>query len=342
MGAMASPITGTDGNVEFLLHVRLPASRPLGPSHGDASRAAPDRSAMVDAAVAEAERCPPAPGASDVATVGLVLHHERVEAAGPPGELTAWLVDAGHQVRLPASDAATAGSTAHGVDEASFAAGLDLAVSLGGDGTMLRTVELVAAEGVAVLGINLGQLGYLTEVEPAGLLDALERFLAGAPRDRGADVARRQVSRAAGSPEAAMLALNEAVLEKTPTGHTVRIDVAIDGEPFTPYAADGLIVATPTGSTAYTLSARGPIVAPTHQALLLTPVSPHMLFDRTLSSSPPRPVTLDRRLAERPATLSVDGRPLGELQPGDIDRLHRRGPPRRASSRSGRATSTRS
>ena len=78
------------------------------------------------------------------------------------------------------------------------------------------------------------------------------------------------------------MALNEAVLEKTASGHTVRLDVDLDGTRFTPYAADGLIVATPTGSTAYAFSARGPIVAPTHRALLLTPVSPHMLFDRTL------------------------------------------------------------
>ena len=82
------------------------------------------------------------------------------------------------------------------------------------------------------------------------------------------------------------MALNEAVLEKTPMGHTVRLDVDLDGELFTPYAADGLIVATPTGSTAYAFSARGPDRRPHHRALLLTPVSPHMLFDRTLVLEP--------------------------------------------------------
>ena len=89
------------------------------------------------------------------------------------------------------------------------------------------------------------------------------------------------------------LAFNEAVLEKTPMGHTVRLAVEVDGEFFTTYAADGLIVATPTGSTAYAFSARGPIVAPRHRALLLTPVSPHMLFDRTLVLEP------DARLRHR-------------------------------------------
>ena len=115
---------------------------------------------------------------------------------------------------------------------------------------------------------------------------------------------------------AELLALNEAVLEKTPTGHTVRLDVHIDGEHFTPYAADGLIVATPTGSTAYNLSARGPIVAPTHRALLLTPVSPHMLFDRTLVLDPTTGCGSRGRATGRPRWRSTAGS-SATLEPGD-------------------------
>jgi NAD+ kinase len=194
-----------------------------------------------------------------------------------------------------------------------------LLVSLGGDGTMLRSVDLVAPDGIPVIGVNVGQLGYLTEVEPQGLRMALKRFLAGAY-----EVEERmllQVDVGAGGAGAAdadqrFLALNEAVLEKTPMGHTVRLGVSVDGEFFTTYAADGLIVATPTGSTAYALSARGPIVAPTHRCLLLTPVSPHMLFDRTLVLDPSALVRIEV-LSQRPATLSVDGRILATLQEGD-------------------------
>ena len=98
--------------------------------------------------------------------------------------------------------------------------------------------------------------------------------------------------------------------------NAVRLEVEINGRFFTPYAADGLIVATPTGSTAYALSARGPIVEPTHRALLLTPVSPHMLFDRTLVLEPTAQVRIEVR-PDRPAVLSVDGRSFGSLQPGD-------------------------
>ena len=148
------------------------------------------------------------------------------------------------------------------------------------------------------------------------------------------------VDRAGVGPRAAgAWRLNEAVIGRRRPGHTVRIEVAIDDEPFTPYAADALIVATPTGSTAYNLSARGPIVAPTHRALLLTPVSPHMLFDRSLVLEP----TTRLRLTvggPRAATLAVDGRPLDELAARRRHRVHRIGAPAPAWSRSARATST--
>jgi NAD+ kinase len=112
------------------------------------------------------------------------------------------------------------------------------------------------------------------------------------------------------------LALNEAVVEKTPMGHTVRLAVAIDGDFWTTYAADGLIVATPTGSTAYSLSARGPILAPDLGALVLTPVSPHQLFDRAMIFSEHTKLRLEV-CGARTATLSVDGRNLGELHEGE-------------------------
>jgi NAD+ kinase len=192
---------------------------------------------------------------------------------------------------------------------------LDGAISLGGDGTMLRTVDLVSGAGVPILGINVGQLGYLTDIEPAGLGEALDRFLAGEGLIEQRMLLSVRVERA-GETVAEHTAFNEAVVEKTPMGHTVRLAVDVDGEFFTTYAADGLIVATPTGSTAYAFSVRGPIVAPTHRALLLTPVSPHMLFDRTLVLEPDAELRLAVQ-GHRPATLSVDGRNLGELGEGD-------------------------
>ena len=250
-----------------------------------------------------------------MSVVALVLHHERALAAELARDTAAWLLAAGHEVRLPRDDAALAGLAAHGCAEADLGDGLDLAVSLGGDGTMLRTVDLVAGAGAAILGVNVGQLGYLTDVEPADARGAIERFLAGGGGIEERMLLSVRVERVEGEP-VEHLAFNEAVLEKTPMGHTVRLAVEVDGEFFTTYAADGLIVATPTGSTAYSFSARGPIVAPRHRAQLLTPVSPHMLFDRTLVLEPEARLRLVVQ-GHRAATLSVDGRNLGELGEGD-------------------------
>jgi NAD+ kinase len=180
---------------------------------------------------------------------------------------------------------------------------------------MLRTVDLVYEAGVAVLGINIGQLGYLAEVEPADVEPAIERLLAGDYAVEERMVLQVDVA-SAGAAAGRWWALNEAVIEKEQPGRLVRLDVAINGAFFTTYAADGVIVATPTGSTAYSFSARGPIVSPRHRCLLLTPVSPHMLFDRSLV------LDADEELGftvtdGRCVVLTLDGRELGCLVPGD-------------------------
>jgi NAD+ kinase len=158
------------------------------------------------------------------------------------------------------------------------------------------------------------------------LLDALERFVAGPEADRGDwEIEQRMMvdvvlHPAGGGAPRRWRALNEGVLEKLEPGHTVRMLVRIDGATFTSYAADGLIVATPTGSTAYSLSARGPVVSPRHRALLLTPVSPHMLFDRSLVLDPEESIEIELT-GHRRAVLSVDGRRAASLSEGDAVRF---------------------
>jgi NAD+ kinase len=188
----------------------------------------------------------------------------------------------------------------------------DLAVSLGGDGTMLRTVQLALSAGVPVMGANLGQLGYLTSVEPSKLCESLQSWLEGRYSIEERMVLSVSQTRTAQS----LTALNEAVLEKTVPGHTVRLALSLSGTHFMTLAADGVIVSTPTGSTAYNLSARGPILSPSLEALLVTPVSPHMLFDRSLVLDPGAVVRLEV-LRERPAVLVVDGAEVAVLEPGD-------------------------
>ena len=251
-----------------------------------------------------------------MAIVGIVVHHQRRQAAELAATAHEWLQSHGHDVRVLKVDVDVVGLPELAHTEATFGEGLDVAVSLGGDGTMLRTVDLVAEFDVPVIGVNVGQLGYLTEIEPGDLQSGLERFLAGAHTIEPRMMLSVETSVAGEITAMPAAALNEAVLEKTPMGHTVRLSVAINGEFFTTYAADGLIVATPTGSTAYSFSARGPIVAPEHRALVLTPVSPHMLFDRAMVFGPEASLRLTVD-GHRPATLSVDGRNLGSLNEGD-------------------------
>jgi NAD+ kinase len=251
-----------------------------------------------------------------MSTVVLTLRPDRDGIDATAVDLITWLRGDGHDVRLLPEDAKRIGHPDLAVEPSALAGDADVAVSLGGDGTMLRTVQLVARDGVPVLGVNHGQLGYLTAVEPSGVHAALEGFFAGKHEIEE----RMLLSVRTEAPRSGLVvdtvALNEAVLEKTYGGRTVRLEVSFDGSPFTPYTADGLIVATPTGSTAYALSARGPIIAPTHRAILLTPVSPHMLFDRSLVLEPDDRLTIGVA-SERAATLAIDGVIVGNLDEGD-------------------------
>ena len=246
----------------------------------------------------------------------LVAHHERGEARVHAEAVADWCRTREIDFWMPVSDGVELDLAEHGSDRP--AAEADVLVSLGGDGTMLRGVELLGGGDVPLIGINLGSLGYLTEVEPDTMTDALDRFVLGA--DAGEwHLDTRMMLDVAVNGTVVGRALNEAVVEKNQSGHTVRLLARIDGHPFTHYEADGLIVSTPTGSTAYSLSARGPIVSPQHRAILLTPVSPHMLFDRSLVLSPDEVVEIEVA-GHRRADVAVDGQPRSVLEPGDVVR----------------------
>ena len=248
-------------------------------------------------------------------SVGLVPHRDRGLAHELARSAAAWFAARGVSVRLPVGEAARAGLAELGVDDDGFAKDLDLVISLGGDGTMLHAVDLVYPAAVPILGVNVGQLGYLTEVEPDELDASMPRLLSGdfAVSERMV-LAVRVTSD--GPAAGTWFALNEAALEKQRSGHLIRLDVSINGSAFTTYAADGVIVATPTGTTAYSFSVRGPIASPALRCLVLTPVSPHMLFDRSLVLADGEELGFDV-CDDRGVVLTVDGRELGELGAGD-------------------------
>jgi NAD+ kinase len=248
-------------------------------------------------------------------SVGLVPHRDRPLAHTLAQAAAAWFDQHHVEVRVPRAEALASGLDGYACDVDAFAAGLDLAISLGGDGTMLHTVQLVYRDGIPILGVNVGQLGYLTAIEPQEFDAMLPRLVAGdfAVSERMV-LEVRVVSE--GAAAGVWYALNEAVLEKVQAGHLIRLEVEINGSPFTTYAADGVIVATPTGTTAYSFSVRGPIASPALRCLVLTPVSPHMLFDRSLVLAADE--ELDFVVSDgRHVALTLDGRELGTLAPGD-------------------------
>ena len=250
--------------------------------------------------------------------VAFVAHNERPDVVALIETAMKWLKEHGHVGWLLPDDGAELDLQHHTEDRP--LADADVVVCLGGDGTMLRAVGALDGAPVPLLGVNLGQLGYLTEIEPVELIASLSAVLEG-ERGGGWHLDERLLlsatARRGGDELGRWRALNEVVVEKHVSGHTVSLLARIDGAPFTSFAADGLIVATPTGSTAYSLSARGPVVSPRHRALLLTPVSPHMLFDRTLVLDPSEEVEIEV-IGHRRAEVAVDGRVVQLVDPGDV------------------------
>ena len=242
--------------------------------------------------------------------IALTVHHARAEAVAGGRDVAHWLAGEGHRVVSCGPDADLIAAEGTPVEAVGSLADVDLVIALGGDGTVLRTIDLLAGAPVPVLGVNLGQLGYLTEVEPVDLRRAIADVLAGRHQ-----IEQRMLLEVVLPGGERHLALNEVTIDRAHSGHTVRLDVAIDGRPFTPYEVDALIVGTPTGSTAYGYSAGGPIVAPTHRLLLLTPVSPHMLFDRSLILEPSSSVDITVA-GHRPGAVIVDGREVATVDPG--------------------------
>ena len=252
-----------------------------------------------------------------MSVISIMLHPERSDSHRLATQLADDLIGEGNSVRLSETEAAAIGRPELGCTLEMLADSVDLAVSIGGDGTMLRTFERVARQSIPVLGVNVGDLGYLTEFEADEAKGAIEAALNGALPVEERLMVQSRIERADGQNDGTWTGLNEAVLEKKSQGHTVRLEVTIDGSAFATYAGDGLIVSTPTGSTAYNLSARGSIVAPTHWSLQLTPVAPHMLFDRSLVLRPDTEIRI-AVLGEREANLSVDGRSVAVLGDGDV------------------------
>ena len=246
-----------------------------------------------------------------ISAVGLVLHPQR-DCAGSMALISDWARGRGAQVFGLTEDLARIDGPAVAVEPESLAGRTDLVVSLGGDGTMLRAMRLVRHSMVPVLGVNLGRLGFLAEIDPPDLAEALSAI----DENRFSVEPRSGVQATFGSTDTA--AFNDIALVRIPgRGSIAAVALRVEGNPFVRYAADAVIVATPTGSTAYSFSAGGPIVSPNAEGMLVTPAAPHSAFNRALFLSNGEKLALDVLPTSGELAVEADGIVVGHVRPGD-------------------------
>jgi NAD+ kinase len=202
-------------------------------------------------------------------------------------------------------------------------ASIDALLTLGGDGTLLRGARLIASHQVPILGVNMGRLGFLTCCAPDQLVEALEHLSRKqyAVEQRMGLVA--SIDRASGAVRESWIALNDVVVHKGGVARIASLKVGVGGEPVATYSADGVVISTPTGSTAYSLSAGGPVVFPTLESILVTPVSPHTLAIRPLLLPAESEVTVQREDGPTDILVTVDGQVGTTFAADETLRVHR-------------------
>lgn len=250
-----------------------------------------------------------------VKTAGIFAKPNSARAHTLVPELLAWLGQRGIEARLD-QDAARYAGMLIGLDRQHVPDGCDLAIVLGGDGTLLSAARAVGNRAIPILAVNLGGLGFLTAIPTEELFPELERTLAGAHR-----VSRRKMLRAAlkrkDSLVAEYQALNDVVIAKSSIARIVDLEAWVGDSFVCGYKADGLIISTPTGSTAYSLAAGGPIIYPTVNAFCVTPICPHTLTNRPVIIPSEAGVRIVNKAAGEDAYLTVDGQVGSPLEAGD-------------------------
>ena len=251
--------------------------------------------------------------------VGLVLHPER-DCTGAVGSILEWAARRRIEVLGIETEVSRLACTAEAVPAEELCERSDLLVSLGGDGTMLRAMRLADGHSSPVLGVNLGKLGFLAEVDVPDLAVALSAI------DEHAFTVEPRLAVDAIIGDQLITAFNDIALVRSPGHPVAAVAVRAGGGSFVSYAADAVIVATPTGSTAYSFSAGGPIVSPGVEALLVTPAAPHSAYNRGLVLSVNDQLALEILPASGPLAVEADGNVAANVAPGDwIDLVPRPG-----------------
>ena len=251
---------------------------------------------------------------------GIVARADKPQAAALTRSLVEALGARGVEVLLETRTAEAVG--ARGVDEQELGAACDLLVVLGGDGTILRALHRMRGKVPPIFGINVGSLGFLTGVHGEEWPKAVESIVAGDFRLSARTMLRVELVRDGATVET-FTGLNDAVVSRGQHSQLIKVAVQIDEEELCVYHADGLIVATPTGSTAYSMSAGGPLLLPDSACLVITPICPHVLTSRSTVVSDHARLEL-RLVGSGPGvTVNVDGQEIRDFGPGDVLRISR-------------------
>ena len=258
---------------------------------------------------------------------GLVVNLEKKGVRDLVVQVAAWLLERQCRVLIGQETAAALGMERWGVKQEELVAQSQCMMVFGGDGTLLRTARKVAAFSTPIIGINLGHLGFLTEVDVPDVFPALEKLLQGHYCIEERLMLEAGIYRE-GEEIERLVCLNDAVISKGSFARIIRLETYVDDEYINTYNADGLIISSPTGSTAYSLSAGGPLVVPNVEVMLVTPICPHSLWARPLVISPDSTVKVFMSSDKGEYMLTMDGQQGFALKPRDWVEVRRA--PRRA------------
>ena len=247
---------------------------------------------------------------------GLVVNLDKKEVGQLVRQITQWLEDRGCQVMIKDDTAQVLGLSRIGVPQEHLFGQAECVVVFGGDGTMLWTARKVANSGTPIIGINMGHLGFLTEIDIPEALDDLGKVLDGQFFIEERMMLEASVYRQGKCVENS-ISLNDAVISKGSIARLIHLEAYVNDKIVNTYHADGLIVASPTGSTAYSLSAGGPLVTPDHDLILLTPICPHSLWARPIVVAPDSIIRVVIKSDGGEVTLTMDGQYVFSLRQND-------------------------
>lgn len=247
--------------------------------------------------------------------VGIVPRLSHAAALEKTRELVTWLEERGREVYVDNTLAEEYGDRCLAAEE--FRERIELLVVLGGDGTLIHAASLLGGKPIPIFGVNMGSLGFMTEIPVGEMLPCLEAALEGRYEVSERMKLEASLYRGDGPPLVSRQVLNDVVISKGALARIADLETTIDGSLVTLYKADGVIIATPTGSTAYSLSANGPIVHPDLEAVVICPICPHTLTQRPIVVPPERAISIQLVSENGEVFLTLDGQSGLPMEPGD-------------------------